>query len=376
MTKNRSCAVARMLCAACVAIAPVLAQALETPPAPENPRSHKWVEVAPGVHAFISPPGVTPIVSGNSLVIVGDDGVAVVDSGQFPSLARAEIEAIRRITPKPVRFLVNTHWHPDHWLGNAEFKAAYPGIAIIATQNTRTLAEAKGFGSTTPAYAKDTLAFVEKLLADAASGKAPPLSDVQRAYFEFAVPQFRRLGAEVADVQRVLPDVVFRDGLDLHLGKRVVEVRFAGRGNTGGDAIVYVPDAKVLATGDLLVSPFPYGAGSFYSEWIVTLKKLAAMDAAVIVPGHGEVQSDKRYLERVIALLESAVRQVGTEARNGATLDEVRRKVRLQDEETAFCGADAWCRHGFRGNFANYAVERIYREAKEGPLTGEDGAGG
>jgi glyoxylase-like metal-dependent hydrolase (beta-lactamase superfamily II) len=124
--------------------ASALATAAKFPAFPEDPKSHHWEKVGTGPYAFISPIGITPLVSGNSLVVIGDDSVLVVDTGQFPSLARAEIVEIRRLTALPVRYIVTTHWHPDHWTGNGEFARAYPGVSIIGTENTRALSQSHG----------------------------------------------------------------------------------------------------------------------------------------------------------------------------------------------------------------------------------------
>lgn len=93
--------------------------------------------------------------------------------------------------------------------------------------------------------------------------------------------------------------------MTIELGGRKVEISFLGRGNTSGDAVIYVPDATVLIAGDLRVAPTPFAIGSFIDEWIVTMKALAAIDATTIVPGHGSVEHDKQYMLPVTQALES-----------------------------------------------------------------------
>ena len=100
-------------------------------------RMYQTVEVGPGVYAFIAPESNGPIPSGNVLAVVGDDGVLVVDSGRFPTLARRMVEEIRRRTDKPVRYLVHTHWHLDHIASDAVFREAFPGIVFVSTAFTR-----------------------------------------------------------------------------------------------------------------------------------------------------------------------------------------------------------------------------------------------
>jgi glyoxylase-like metal-dependent hydrolase (beta-lactamase superfamily II) len=83
-------------------------------------------------------------VQSNCTVVIGDDAVLVVDSGQFPSLASRMVADIKKLTSLPVRYLVNTHWHLDHVWGNAVFRDAYPGLAIIGTEYTRQLIDEQG----------------------------------------------------------------------------------------------------------------------------------------------------------------------------------------------------------------------------------------
>src|SRR4029079_3362302 len=100
-------------------------------------QSYTLEKIGRGLFAFIAPETFGSLVSGNSLVVVGDSAVLVVDAGHFPSLTRRMVAAIRSTTSKPVRYLVNTHWHPDHWLGNGDYRAAFPYVEIIATPFTR-----------------------------------------------------------------------------------------------------------------------------------------------------------------------------------------------------------------------------------------------
>ena len=108
---------------------------------PSPHESYETVTVGKGILAFIAPEGRTGTVQGNSVVVIGDDGVLVVDTGQFPVLARRMIADIRKVTDKPVRVVVNTHWHGDHLLGNAEYRRAFPGVAIVNHAETRRLCE-------------------------------------------------------------------------------------------------------------------------------------------------------------------------------------------------------------------------------------------
>src|SRR5437868_3221101 len=102
------------------------------------------VKIADGIYSFISPLPDDAVVQSNCTLIIGDQSALLVDSGQFPSLAKRMLADIRKLTNKPVRYLVNTHWHFDHNFGNATFRAAYPDITIISTGFTRKLIADEG----------------------------------------------------------------------------------------------------------------------------------------------------------------------------------------------------------------------------------------
>src|SRR5262245_58408984 len=132
---------------------------------------YQTAKLAEGIYAFIAPESKTPFVSGNSLAVIGSDGVLVVDSTNVPSLARRMIAEIKRLTDKPVRFLVNTHWHPDHLMGNSAYQEAFPDVAIVSTTATRDAADAQ-----LPAYFAQTIgpagaAMVDTLRSTLAAGK-------------------------------------------------------------------------------------------------------------------------------------------------------------------------------------------------------------
>jgi cyclase len=150
---------------------------------------------------------------------------------------------------------------------------------------------------------------------------------------------------------------------------------FLGRGNTGGDAVVYVPDSKVLMTGDLVVYPVPYAFGSFIGEWAATMTRLSALDAATIVPGHGPLQHDKTYLALLGEVLGSVASQVQALAKQGLSLEETRKKVDVERQRKQFAKGSDERAKAFDGFFLAPAIQRAYREATEGPLQDENAEG-
>ena len=210
-------------------------------------------KVGPGVYAAID--GAEHKAGSNAGFVIGDDGVLVIDSFFNLDAARALVAEIHRLTPKPIRYVVNTHYHLDHTGGDQVLRAA--GAIIIAHRNVR------GWVRTNNAH----------LFGD----RITPAISAQIA----AVP---------------LPDIVTDKDLTVWLGSRKVVVRTV-LGHTGGDLTIFVPDAKVLFTGDMLWRKVPPNLidGSV-KEWTATDADFLAMpDAAHItfVPGHGDVADAK-----------------------------------------------------------------------------------
>jgi cyclase len=336
----------------------------------ENAPKHTYqtVHVGDGIVAFIASESNTDVVSGNCTAIIGDDGVLVVDSTNFPSHARQIIAEIKQMTNQPVRFLVHTHWHPDHLLGDNEFRTAFPGVVIVSTAFTqkaiveRAPKYVDGVAAQGPAYA----ASIRKHIADGKDDNGKPLTEADRKYFTDFANSVDFATSEFKQAKLIRPNLAFDHNLTVSLGKREVQILFLGRGNTGGDAVIFVPDSKVVIAGDLLVAPTPYSYGSYLTEWVQTLAKVKALGATTIVPGHGPVEHDYSYIDLVSALLESVISQVQAAESQHLSLEETRKKVGLTAFETKFVGDDPDRKIAFAKGFTEQAVERAYQEAKFG----------
>lgn len=228
-----------------------------TASAPDTALPFVLRQVGPGVYAAIdSPSGKS---GSNAGFVIGDDGVLVIDSFFNPDAARALVSEIRKLTPKPIRYVVNTHYHVDHVGGDNVLRDA--GAIIIAHRNER--------------------AWVR--------------TDNLHLFGDRLTPERKAMVETLA-----LPDVTTTRGLTIWLGSREILIRPA-LGHTGGDLMVSVPDAKVLFCGDILwrhVSPNIIDGN--VAEWIKTTEGLTnAEDAAetAFVPGHGNVAAVKDVTE-------------------------------------------------------------------------------
>jgi len=333
---------------------------------PPAGKSYQIVEVASGVYAFLPEESLTAVVSGNTLAVVGDDGVLVVDTGNFPTLARRMIADLRARTKQPVKYIVHTHWHPDHWVGDGEFRKAFPDVLILSTAFTR-----QAIAELAPKYVRGAVErgdeFLGMLNQRIESGKradGSPLPEADKNFYRKEVEDLKFGISEYKQAQLLAPNLTFDRSIVVYLGKREVRISFLGRGNTAGDAVVEVPDSKVVATGDLLVFPTPYSYGSYPGEWIETLSKLMALNATTVVPGHGPIFHDWGYAQTVSALLASLRTQVKAAVDQGLDLEATRKRVDLSDFRRKLAGDDTDKQRAFDVSFTTPAVERAYQEAK------------
>jgi cyclase len=235
-----------------------------------------------GHNVFAAIPNPGSGSGGNSGIIIGDDGVAVVDTFQTAAAARQLLEAIRKQTQLPVKFVINTHYHLDHVAGNGVFAEA--GAVIFAQTNVRDWIHSENSKFFGAAITPEQKAMVAELMA---------------------------------------PEVVYDRGVDLYLGSRRIDVRVFP-GHTGGDSVVMVPDAEVVFTGDLFWNHMlPNLIDASTEPMMATLTALASANApAAFVPGHGEVGTARDVTEfrGYIANLRELVGQARVQGKSGDAL--------------------------------------------------------
>lgn len=323
------------------------------------------VKVADGTYSFFAPESDSGVVQSNCTVVIGEDAVLLIDSGQFPSLAERMLGDIKKLTSKPVRYLVNTHWHFDHIWGNAIFRDAYPGLAIISTEFTREPVEEQS-----PKFLVQGLVDSEKQIKEfremVAKDRLPdgrPLTDEIKRSLNRTADTLEHIAPDVSHAVNAPPTVGFEKEPTINLGKRLAKVIWLGRANTGGDAVTWVPDVKLLATGDAVVYPAPFAFGSYMTEWPVTLQKMVDMNAAIIVPGHGPVMRDASYLKTQIEMFQTLTAQVKEAVAQGLSLEDTRKKVKLEEFSQRLGGDTFMRRNWFRSAFLDPAVDRACQEA-------------
>jgi glyoxylase-like metal-dependent hydrolase (beta-lactamase superfamily II) len=270
----------------------------------QTPLAHKITPIAPGVYSAIG--NGTIETRSSSLFIVNDNDVFLVDTNITPEATRRLVNDIKTITDKPIRYVVNTHWHYDHADGNQVFG---PEVQIIGHQNERTeilggvLKNRIAQEFQTVGMQIDNLRKQASTETDAAKKKQ---ADDRATYLATYLDQLK-------ETVPTPPNLTFEDHMTIFRGDREIRLLYLGRGHSDTDIMVYLPKEKIICTGDFFEGP---GTGAlnfgFHDEWANNLEKLKAIDWDIDVPGHGEPFKGKEQIAFFQAFLRDLWNQAKT----------------------------------------------------------------
>ena len=335
-------------------------------PTPEKTR------LAEGVYLFTTPPYGDVGLDGNSVVILSSDGVLVFDSNGTPAAAEVVLGEIRRMTDRPVRYVVNSHWHWDHWYGTEVYKQAFPGLQVISHEKTRALMTGPALAFNKPGLESQLPAYIRSLeervaALEAATPAAPELPRLKRM-----LEDDRFFLAQKAGVRHTFANLTFAGQLDLYMGDRQVQLRHAGAAVTPGDVFLFLPEENILVAGDLLVNPVSFALSCYPTGWLRALERLDAIDASIIVPGHGAPLHDEKLLHATMDVFRALLEQ-GQQARaRGVEVDAAREQILpgLRERMLQITRDDPAVNEAFRVQLVDWYLHRVYDELA-GPL-GDD----
>ena len=217
-----------------------------------------FTEIGPGLYAF------TAEGDPNTGVIIGDDSVMIVEAQATPRLARKVIEHVRAVTDKPITHLALTHYHAVRVLG----ASAYGAREVIMSDAARAMVAERG-----------------------------------QEDWDSEFGRFPRLFQGHEEIPGLTwPTTTFSDRMTVYLGQRRVDLMHLGRAHTAGDAVVWVPDAEVMFTGDIVeYHSACYCGDGHFADWPETLANIAAFDPAAIAPGRGDALVGRDMVAKAIA---------------------------------------------------------------------------
>ncbi len=309
--------------------------------APVGAQSFDIVKVADGVYAAVGRAGV----ASNGAFIVNKDDVLVVDTHYRPSWARDLIAEIKKVTDKPVRYVVNSHWHNDHTQGNQAYVSVFgSSVEYVAQHNTREDLIKKGVPGVQDSLTTGTPANIARIQNILTTGKDQQGNDItaeQRTRLETQLVSQKAYLEELKQIQITLPTITFERSLVLHKttadgSERPIHILFFGKGHTRGDVVVYLPREKVVVTGDLLTDGIPFTRDSYPSHWVSTLEAIEKLDWTSAITGHGQVQSGKAQIGKLIAYFKDVVAGVKDAVAKGLTAEQAVASIDLTKHAASF----------------------------------------
>lgn len=325
--------------------------------------SFKIKKINEGVYMAYRTEPLRKFVEGNVTIIINEKDVILVDGGGSSTSAKNIIAEVKKLTRNPIRYVINTHPHADHTLGNGEYIKSIPGVEIISHSYTQ-----KNVRDNQPAYIEsfsknfEELRSEEHQLITEVSNEAKPGYDKIVAYLaRYADKDIYVRRDEYAKLKATPATLLCDQKMVLQRGTRTIEILRIGSGDTPGDLVVYLPQDKVICSGDMVVHPFPYGFSRWSVEWMETLKKLSELDFDYLVPGHGELQNGKSYVADVLELLQSTHQQVKKGVEKGVSIETLQDEIDLSFFSKKYLQNDPVALYRFRRWFSNPAIENAYK---------------
>jgi cyclase len=290
--------------------------------------AHRFEKVTDGVY-YATASG-TMTVGSNSPIILTDTEAIVIDSEITPAAARALVADLKAITDKPVKYVIDSHYHYDHAHGNQIFT---PDVQVIGHENTRkrmltnVLEQYTYLTSVEPVPAR-----VEALRKRIAEEKDPQ----QKALLERQVANSLSYLEQVKETKVTPPNVTLDRKMTLFRGGREIQVFWFGRGHTDTDVVVYLPKERIVCTGDLMESVISYMGDAYVEEWPATLDRLMTLDFDTVMPGHGVVFKGKGHIEAFQRYLRDVLKQARELKSAGVPADAAAQRIDMRAFATDF----------------------------------------
>jgi len=294
-----------------------------------NGAAFRFNKVADGVYHAIGTGAVTVI--GNSAVIVNDDDVMIVDDHASPAGAWVLLEEIKTLTTKPVRTVVNTHFHYDHAHGNQIFDST---VSIIGHEFTREMLT--GNKSIEMPLYKNYISGLPNQIANLKQRVTAEADAAAKARLQTQLQTAENNAASQAELKPTPPNVTLRTNMTLHRGNREIQIRHLGRAHTAGDVVVFLPNEKIVITGDMLTSTLSNMSDAYVNEWVTTLDELKKLDFVTIMPGHGDAFTDKAKIDYFQAYLRDVWTEVSRLKQQGVSAEEAAKRADLTRHRERF----------------------------------------
>lgn len=267
----------------------------------------------------------------NAAIIINENDVLIVDTHVSPEAAQALLTELKTLTNKPVRYVVNTHFHFDHSGGNQIYG---PDVELIGHDVTREkLADGSSLrGAGYARFISSLPATIARLRQQRDTTSDPAV----KAKLDQRIVMQDELTRQTDTIRATPPTISFDRTMTLYRGGRQIRLYFVGRAHTGGDVFVFLPKERVLVSGDALQTGVPFMGDGYFAEWPETLEKLKALDFEVVLPGHGAPFRDRSRITYLQEYMRDFWAKAQEQHRLGATAEEAARRIDMRNHATHF----------------------------------------
>lgn len=278
-------------------------------------------KVAENVYAALAKPQI--MLNCNAAIFVNSRDVLVVDAHSKPSAAAALIAQIRKeITTKPVRYLVNSHFHWDHTQGDAAYKAANPNVDIIASDETKRL-----MTQLSRNRLKESLESVPAMMDRLQARLAKSNSPADRQFCSEQIRQLQAYQAEMKSYPLELPTITFPNSYLIKDRAGDLHIEFHGHAHTAGDVVVFSPEKRAVASGDMIIGFLPNFGDGYPKPWPKTIDSVGELAFDRVIPGHGPVQDNRARMGQFRNYIEELIQRVEEGKKSGKPLEELRKTI-------------------------------------------------
>jgi glyoxylase-like metal-dependent hydrolase (beta-lactamase superfamily II) len=319
----------------------------QRPPMPTS--SERLVKITETIYVGMPTSGA----DSNGWIFINDADVLVVDNHWTPTRARTLLADIKSITPKPVRYVIDTHYHSDHSMGNQVF----PDAQLVGHDYTRRMMLTDILAQETHRYftVETPARTIDSLTAQVAAERDPARKDQLEGQLAIQEMTRRTHDEEIKEAKPTPPFVTFKDEMTIFRGTREFRLIFLGRAHTGGDIVVYLPGERFVATGDMFGNGVGYMGDAFVNEWPDTLAKLQQLDFDHVLPGHGPAFDGKDRIAPLQAYFRDLWTQASALKRQGVSTADAASRIDLSKHRSPVLSVSA------TAGVDPKAVERIYR---------------
>lgn len=308
-------------------------------------------------------------VHGNGIAIIGNDGVFFIDTYIQTNYAEAAIQGLKKITRLPIKYVLNTHHHNDHVLGNSVFKKAFPGCQFIASDSCfrRMNGKAKKDIETEKTDIDESIKVLEKELKDGKMANGTPITGNLVNFWKWQLQETIDYKKQYKGNRLVNADITFSDSLTVRWGSMTLKLGvLKEKGHSVSDVMVWIPEKKLIITGDIVVAPTPYANANTYGM-LPALQQVIDYNPQIIIPGHGPVLYDHSYLHLLKQVFTAYITETEKAFQNKMSRKDAVTSISFPELDAKLTGDDLVKKWAYISFFARGMILYTYQalEAKQ-----------